>query len=118
MENETAPVGSAQDTATIAADPVDFGALWSSARAWAENAAEQLFSMASVWQLVAIIAAGLLGWFLSRRPGRKLQNMAARPDTSNTLTRLLSICPGRNMACFRRYFDLDCHSNFCRSGHA
>ena len=56
------------------------------ARDWAENALDQLLSLSSLWQVLAILGAVVLGYLLSRRPKAALLRRRERriADTAPT----------------------------------
>jgi small-conductance mechanosensitive channel len=58
------------------------------ARTWIGGAVDQLLSVATLWQIGAIIAAALVAYFLSRFPVKRLRAMQASRESTDILSRI------------------------------
>ena len=76
----------AQDVPSKA--PFDIMALTENVKVWAENAFEQLNSVTTLYQFAAVLAAGLLGFLLSRKPSHRLRAKATARGSRDVIARL------------------------------
>ena len=72
----------------IAANDISFSELYLKLSGWLVETWNQLNSISTLYQIAAIIAAGLFGWFFSRRLSANFKKKAGERPTRDILARL------------------------------
>ena len=65
-----------------------------SVKDWVQHALDQLLSLSTVWQILAVVAAIGLGWLASRRPQKSLEAKRDKREGSDILYRIYNALAG------------------------
>ena len=68
--------------------------MWSEVQAWGIETLDQLLSLSSIWQLLAVLAAIALGWLVSRRPIKRLESYRDGRENQDILYRIANALAG------------------------
>ena len=63
-------------------------------RDWAIDTWDQLLSLSTIWQILAVIAAICLGWIASRRPQKSLEARRDKRDSTDIIYRIYNALAG------------------------
>ncbi|WP_409433198.1 mechanosensitive ion channel family protein [Litorimonas sp. RW-G-Af-16] len=94
MAQDTKQVAEEAIEATEAVAQQSFQDMFEAARSWVEAALDQLMSISSVWQILAILAAALLAWVASRRPKARLRARIDKRETQDIIYKILHAIEG------------------------
>jgi small-conductance mechanosensitive channel len=72
----------------------NLGEIWADMQAWGIDTLDQLLSLSSLWQILAVFLAIGLGWLLSRRPIKRLEHYRDQRDGQDFLYRVSNALAG------------------------
>ena len=72
----------------------DLTEMWSELQSWGVETLDQLLSLSSIWQILAVLAAIALGWLVSRSPIKRLEAYKENRENQDILYRIANALAG------------------------